>query len=223
MVLFNSTAFVSIIFCVLLGWPTTSFAQSARAGKTVKTVKAIKAKKRPQSRGAIRYGLGLATIPNTAMLKSSGLVENESKVATEANGVMFSMDYEQRFQRWMISGGGGVGVMGVRAKSLDSGIDYSYSKNTSTMVMVSGTVYYITAQSVRLGAGLKGFYSSYDLPSKSELGTTYTFDYGNNLKSYASVELNWQFSKRILFSQSILSPLSKNSGTGWILALKTVF
>lgn len=216
MVLFNSTTFVALIliFTSMLG---SVSAEAQTSGKST-------AKKSIRRPGAIaRYGLGFVTIPQTARLLGSGVGNGNYEVATETNGLVLSYDYEHRVARWMFVGGGGLGLVGVRAKSADASLDYSYSKDSSFIAMISGTAYYITSPSVRFGIGLKGIYGDFDLPTVDISGTTYKFDYGPTMKMFASADLNWQLSRQWMFTQSLMSPLSKQAGTGWLLAVKRTF
>ena len=233
MVLFNSASFISIVTVagLLIGAPVYATTESVQEAFTVAqktpaagaSKTAVKAKSRSTQQFS-RYGIGLVTLPQTAKLVGRGTSgATDYKVATETNGLMFSYDYEHRVRGWMFSGGGGLGLVGVRTKSLDTNLDYSYSKDMTYLLMASGTGYYITASGVRLGLGLRGFYGDYDLPVKSGSGVTYTFEYGPSLKTFASIDLNWQLSRHWLFAQSLMTPLSKQAGTGWLLSLKRTF
>ncbi len=234
MVLFNSASFISLITTATIFVGVPAFAMTepsdqqaimlAQASPSAVANKTAAKPKVRRNQQLARYGVGLITLPQTAKLVGRGTSgATDYKVATETNGLMFSYDYEHRVNRWMFSGGGGIGLVGVRTKSLDTNLDYSYSKDTTYLVMASGTAYYITASGVRLGLGLRGFYGDYDLPVQSGSGITYTFEYGPSLKTFASVDLNWQLNRQWMFAQSLMTPLSKQAGTGWLLALKRTF
>lgn len=209
MVLFNTTSFISLVFLGLTLISAPSLAQNKVAAR---------AKRPAPSSYFHRVGVGVISLPHEVSLSSSQ--GNKADVSAVSSGFHLGYDLEKRSGRWVLYGSAGVSVLGLRASSDDSSLQYSYADTNYLNYSLGAGAYYLTERSVRVGLGLKSFYDTYELPLPKNPGVTYEFDYKSNLKNYATLDLQWQFLSNMLVSQSLMQPLSNSSTTAWLLSLK---
>lgn len=174
----------------------------------------------PLTGGIVRYGLGLLTLPQQLDLKSSD--GRSIEVSSVQTGPLISLDYERRSGRWVYLGAAGISYLSMKNTSQDNTVQYAAGTDFVSFIADVGA-HYIPASRVKLGASFWLFYNSFDLPVPSSPGVTYEFDAGSPLKNFISGDLNWQFYRGWILSQSLLIPISKDMRTGWVIALKARF
>lgn len=214
MVLFNTNSFVLVTLTLLLALPMSV---SAQQNSSVKKSTSWLA----QMRTLQRVGVQGITLPQKVQLKSS--LGNSSEILVSQSGLGISYDYEGRVQRLSLMAGLGVSFTGIQASSASDSLSYSYSTSNNMNYMLSLGAYYITESYVRVGLGLRSFYSAFELQTPQAPGAEYSFEYGSPFKNYLSFELNWQVASRYILAQSMMHPLSSELGTGWALSLKRSF
>lgn len=211
MVLSYTNSFVPVV--ALLIFMTTGLSQMASAQGQQRA-------SRTASAGVIRYGVGLVTLPQQLQLNSSD--GRSIEVSSAQTGPLLSVDYEKRRGRWVYLGSAGLSYLSMKNTSQDNSVQYSAGTDFMSYVADVG-VHYITASSVKMGASFWLFYNSFNLPVPSSPGVTYDFDYGSPIKNFISVDLNWQIYRGWILSQSLLTPVSKDMRTGWVIGLKARF
>lgn len=209
MVLFNTASFISLVFLGMTFLSVPSFAQNKVAAR---------AKRPAPSSYFHRFGVGVVSLPHEVSLSSSQ--GNKTEVAAVSSGFHIGYDLEKRSGRWVLYGSAGVSILGLRASSDDSNLQYSFADTNYLNYSLGAGAYYLTERSVRVGLGVKSFYDSYELPVPKNPGVTYQFDYKSDLKNYATLDLQWQFLPNMLVSQSLMQPLTNSATTAWLLSLK---
>lgn len=208
-----AVAYFTLVLCILVTRPVLGAETDAAPSETTQIAKKIK-------RVGQRYGLsfGMMTWPQFTSLKSSdGRTET---INVQNVGGILEVDAERRWSYLGAKLNFGLGYSQARTESEGSSITYSYSDAKSMFYLsdLSGVIYLNKMASI--GLGVSTLYSSLNIPTPSGTGIQYSFSPESKMKVYLSWEFSWNLVSNWYLSQKILTPLTKDLQSAWLITLR---